>query len=76
MFYIVPAGAEGETASAIKKRAAEAEKNALSKSTWYPFLFQQQDLTRHSVLRSSRRRRGRDCGVGIEMGMAGVGSER
>jgi hypothetical protein len=31
VFYIVPAGAEGDTASAIKPRASDAEKNALSK---------------------------------------------
>jgi hypothetical protein len=35
VFYIVPAGAEGETAASLKSRAVEAdkEKNALSKLT-------------------------------------------
>lgn len=37
VYYIVPAGAEGETAASIKARAVEAdskEKNALGKSTY------------------------------------------
>jgi hypothetical protein len=33
VFYIVPAGAEGETSSPIEARSADAEKNALSEST-------------------------------------------
>jgi hypothetical protein len=64
VFYIVPAGAEGETASAIKPRAADAEKNALSKST---FAFSAARSKPYSILHCPSWCGRRDCGINTKV---------